>query len=52
MTSLLPVGTLGTYFMPFGTEKGNGLPWRGWELQAVGLPSRNFNFLRMKSSQS
>ena len=52
MTSPLPVGTLGTYFMPLGTDKGNDLPSRGWELQAVCLSSRNFNFMRVKSSQS
>lgn len=52
MTSPLPVCTLGTYFMPFGTDKGNDLPSKCWELQAVGLSSRNFNFMRMKSSQS
>lgn len=51
MTSLLPVGTLGTNLMPFGIEKGNYLPLRGGDLQAVGLFSRNFNHLSPERQQ-
>lgn len=52
MTTPLPVGTLGIYSMPFGTDEGNYLPSRVQEQQAVGLSSMNFYFKRIKSSQS
>lgn len=52
MTSPLPVGTLGIYFMPFGTGEGNRFPSRAQEQQAVGSSSMNFYFKTIKSSKS